>query len=171
MALAGVSTAKSWGFRGGRIGEHCCPASHLPSAVIKMQVRANTAATPRNPLTGDVGSSHRRRFSWYGCDPKRFTSPVAKFYDAAAMPIGRIGRPSRIAADFRGRSVPARRKDTWWRGWLRARACRKHRAGSGPLPRQIRPTPQRRRCGRGRGRGPAGRSGRTDAARRSIPRA
>jgi hypothetical protein len=60
LALAGVSTAESYRFRGGRIGEHCCPASHLPSAVIKSQVRANIAATPQNTPNGDVGSSHRR---------------------------------------------------------------------------------------------------------------
>lgn len=33
MTLAGVSTAEPLRFRGGRIGEHRCPTSHLPSAV------------------------------------------------------------------------------------------------------------------------------------------
>ena len=117
-------------------------SAHRTTSIRLVRMRCEKVRIPR----GDILRRCRHADRWY--------RPA----------LGNCGR-------FRGGSVRARRKDTWWRGWLRARACRKHRAGSGPLPRQIQPTPQRRRCGRGRGRGPAGRSGRTDAARRSIPRA
>lgn len=152
LALAGVSTAEPYRFRGGRIGEHCCPASHLPSTVIKTQPRANIAATPQSPRT--MTSAHRTDVDplvRMRCEKVRI--PRGKILRrcrhadrSCRPPVGNCGR-------FQGRLMRARRKDTWWRGRFRARACRKHRAGSGPLPRQIRPTRQRRRCGRGRGRG------------------
>ena len=43
MALAGVSTAEPCGFRGGRIGERCCPAWHLPSPVSRWTSRDRAA--------------------------------------------------------------------------------------------------------------------------------
>ena len=57
LALAGVSTAEPYGFRGGRIGEHCCPASHLlpPSS----RFRFGRRSRQRGELPRTVTSAHR----------------------------------------------------------------------------------------------------------------
>jgi len=130
--------------------------------------RGNAANLPRT-----VTSAHRTDVDQATTEPIRKSShrPWRYFTTRLAMPVGRISWTPESAANYAGLQPPARRQDTWFLDRLRARACQKRRAGSGPLPRQIRPTQQRRRCDRGRGRDPAGRNGQTNAARRSIPRA
>jgi len=57
LALAGVSAAEPSGSRGGRIGEHCCPASH-PSFRVLSRLRLGRTSLQRGEIPLPSTSAH-----------------------------------------------------------------------------------------------------------------